>query len=323
MTEPPATKPARVCVIVPQDHHQGQYVNWCKTHRQPASFCMNNVFPVHEGGGEVDLLVSRDKVIQLLKLFAPPADYSKDVNEDPGWGLTQTIRAMIAEVERLDTRTAQPAQPATDDCEALEWAMETYDKLQREHGSPHGLSAAEQGAFQSGWEARAAQPTPTTESRERAEAIVAEWGSSPVPASDFEASRKDLVNRIAAALSSIPEPSERSVEIVEEILNDWNGSYEHYAMSGAPTGSAAKKQINQFASEIITALKTATPSAELKQRELIARLEENESWWRDLLHRPQFKDSVFWKATFEARAAACKQTIDYFTADVEQGDGSW
>lgn len=48
-----------------------------------------------------------------------------------------------------------------------------------------------------------------------------------------------------------------SVEIVEEVLDDWNSSYEHYALSGAPTGSAAKEQVNQFASEVITALRNA------------------------------------------------------------------
>lgn len=53
--EPPATKPVQTCVIVPQSHHEGHYINWCKTHHQPASLCMNNVFPVLEGGDEAEL----------------------------------------------------------------------------------------------------------------------------------------------------------------------------------------------------------------------------------------------------------------------------
>jgi hypothetical protein len=40
----------------------------------------------------------------------------------------------------------------------------------------------------------------------------------------------------------------------------------------------------------------------------LARLEENESWWRDLV--PRFKDDVFWRATFEARQVACKRDVD-------------
>lgn len=44
------------------------------------------------------------------------------------------------------------------------------------------------------------------------------------------------------------------IEAVEEVLDDWNGDYEHYALSGAPTGSAAKEQVNDFASQILAAL---------------------------------------------------------------------
>jgi hypothetical protein len=39
----------------------------------------------------------------------------------------------------------------------------------------------------------------------------------------------------------------------------------------------------------------------------LMRLEENESWWRDLVHR--FKDDVFWRTTFDARHEACKREV--------------
>lgn len=44
------------------------------------------------------------------------------------------------------------------------------------------------------------------------------------------------------------------IEAVEDVLDAWNGDYEHYALSGAPTGSAAKEQVNDFASQILAAL---------------------------------------------------------------------
>lgn len=42
----------------------------------------------------------------------------------------------------------------------------------------------------------------------------------------------------------------------------------------------------------------------------IARLEENESWWRDLVNNPPQVIGPYCKANFEARAAACRQTIE-------------
>lgn len=53
---------------------------------------------------------------------------------------------------------------------------------------------------------------------------------------------------------------------------------------------------------------------------LVSRLEENQSWWRDLQRR--FKDSVFWRATFDARAAASEQTLAQDYSAVNSGDSS-
>lgn len=138
-----------------------------------------------------------------------------------------------------------------------------------------------------------------------------------------------MASELAEAISEAIDSTSNHAELVDRVIAE-NGevsciycgklSFKGLTLENGRWSSVASKVMadhilscpNRPEAKLTERIRTLESACEAA----LARLEENKSWWSDLQRR--FKDDVFWRATHEARAAACERSVKQLEGAIKQ-----